>query len=77
MPFEGLELFLSPSEAKGGRAKFAVDVSNTGNTDADVDLAIEAGAELICLADPDRLQLVNGGEQRVALKDSVTATPMC
>lgn len=71
LPFEGLQFTLTPTEASGGSARFTAEVVNTGNADADVELVLESDQGLIVTADPPRLQLANGADQRATLKARV------
>jgi pSer/pThr/pTyr-binding forkhead associated (FHA) protein len=71
LPFEGLALTISPTEARGGRGKYTAEVVNSGNVDADVELTLETDPGVKLTVDPERLQLVNGGDQRAALKARV------
>jgi pSer/pThr/pTyr-binding forkhead associated (FHA) protein len=71
LPFEGLQLTLTPTLAKGSSSRFTAEVTNTGNADADVALIIETDEGLICTADPPSLQLGNGVDQRSTLKARV------
>jgi pSer/pThr/pTyr-binding forkhead associated (FHA) protein len=71
LPFEGLQFTLLPPEANGGSARYIAEVINTGNADADVDLVLESDEGLIVTADPPRLQLANGADQRSTIKAHV------
>jgi FHA domain-containing protein len=71
LPFEGLQFALTPTEARGGAARFTAEVTNTGNADADVELVLEPDQGLRCTADPPRLRLANGADQRSILKARV------
>jgi pSer/pThr/pTyr-binding forkhead associated (FHA) protein len=68
LPFEGLEVSLSPNLARAGSAKYALDVTNTGNADANVEFVFEGDAGIECTADPPRLTLTNGSTQRSTIK---------
>jgi pSer/pThr/pTyr-binding forkhead associated (FHA) protein len=69
--FEGLQLVLSPREAKGSSARYTAELDNASNVDADVTFVFETDPGLICKAEPERLQLVNGGSQRALIKARV------
>lgn len=71
LPFEDFQMTLSPTEAKGASARFNADVVNAGNANADVSFKFESDPNLICVADPDRLTLANGTNQRAAVKVKV------
>jgi pSer/pThr/pTyr-binding forkhead associated (FHA) protein len=71
LPFEGLTLTLTPPEARGGSGKYVAEIVNSGNVDAAVELALESDPGVKLTVDPPRLQLTNGGAQRVALKARV------
>lgn len=68
LPFEGLQLTLTPQEVKGAGGKFTAEVVNTGNTDADVQLTLDSDPGLKVKADPELLKLVNGADQRSAIR---------
>jgi pSer/pThr/pTyr-binding forkhead associated (FHA) protein len=67
-PFEGVQFSLTPSEITGGSGRFTAEIVNMGNKDADVQLVLESDKGLIVKADPERLQIANGADQRAALK---------
>ncbi|MBV9582301.1 MAG: FHA domain-containing protein, partial [Chloroflexi bacterium] len=71
LPFEGLTLAIEPPEAHGASGKYLAEVVNSGNVDAAVELILETDPGLKLTADPDRLQLANGADQRTALKARV------
>jgi hypothetical protein len=72
LPFEGMELTLSPSEAKGASGKYVAEVTNDSNADADVYLSFEeVDPQLVCTVDPAQLQLINGGTQQASVKARV------
>ncbi|HEY2595179.1 MAG TPA: FHA domain-containing protein, partial [Chloroflexota bacterium] len=71
LPFEGLTLTVAPPEAKGASGKYTAEVVNNGNVDADVELTADSDPGVKLSVDPARLQLVNGGDQRAALKARV------
>jgi hypothetical protein len=72
LPFEGMDLALSPTEAKGASGKYVAELTNNSNADADVYLSFEeVDPQLICTADPAQLQLINGGSRQAAIKARV------
>jgi hypothetical protein len=72
LPFEGMELELTPSEAKGASGKYVAEITNNSNADADVYLSFEeVDKQLICTVEPAQLQLINGGTQQAAVKARV------
>src|SRR5260370_6656155 len=69
LPFEGMELVLTPTEAKGASGKYVAEVTNDSNADADVYLSFdEIDPQLIVTAEPPQLQLINGGTQQANVK---------
>src|SRR5229473_349850 len=69
LPFEGMELALTPTEAKGARGKYVAELTNDSNADADVYLSFEeVDPQLIVTAEPPQLQLINGGTQQASVK---------
>ncbi len=69
LPFEGMELVLTPTEAKGASGKYVAEVTNDSNADADVYLSFdEVDPQLIVTAEPPQLQLINGGTQQANVK---------
>src|SRR5262249_5595841 len=67
-PFEGLQFSVTPTEVTGGSGRFTAEIVNMGNKDADVELVLESDKGLVVKADPQRLQIANGADQRAALK---------
>src|SRR4029450_12355281 len=66
LPFEGLELTAGPIEVKGARAEYWLEVHNTGNTPAQVDVRIDTHPDKI-RAEPahHQFRLLNGHTRRV------------
>jgi pSer/pThr/pTyr-binding forkhead associated (FHA) protein len=71
LPFEGLTLSIAPTEVMGASGKYTAEILNSGNVDADVELTLDSDPGVKLSVDPDRLQLVNGGDQRAALRARV------
>jgi pSer/pThr/pTyr-binding forkhead associated (FHA) protein len=72
LPFEGMELTLTPTEAKGASGKYVAEITNNSNADADVVLIFEeVDAQLVCTVNPPQLQLVNGATQQASIKARV------
>ncbi|MBV9327752.1 MAG: FHA domain-containing protein [Chloroflexi bacterium] len=71
LPFEGLTLTIAPAEARGASGKYTAEIVNAGNVDAAVELTLEPEPGVKLTADPQRLQLANGADQRAALKARV------
>ena len=71
LPFESLTLALTPPEVRGSSGKYSLEVVNSGNVDAAVELTLDWDPGVKLTADPERLQLANGADQRAALKARV------
>ena len=71
LPFEGLTLSIAPTEASGRSGKYTAEIVNGGNVDADVELTLDSDPGVKLSIDPERMQLVNGGDQRATLKARV------